>query len=342
MKILVTGAAGFIGSYVVDLLIKKGETVYGVDDLSGGYLRNINRKCKFEKINLINKSKTAQFIKKVRPEVIYHLAADATEGRSQFTPINCTQRNYNAFLNTIVPAISKGLKKFVFISSMSVYGKQEPPFTEEMEPLPEDIYGVAKTASERALKIIAEVFDLKYTIIRPHNVYGPRQNMADPYRNVIGIFINSLLNNKSFYIYGDGKQERSFTYINDLAPYIIKVGALNKYNGETFNVGPKKPISINYLSDKILEIYYDGKENIPEKSKPIYLSDRPKEVKRAFCSSKKAARELSYKSKMPLEKGLKEMIKWAKEMGPQKFRYVENLELVNDSTPKTWRDKLLK
>ncbi|PJC77505.1 UDP-glucose 4-epimerase, partial [Candidatus Shapirobacteria bacterium CG_4_8_14_3_um_filter_39_11] len=136
MKVLVTGGAGFIGSYVVDLLIEKGETVYSVDDLSGGYWRNVNSKCKFNKLNLVNKRKTKDYIEKVRPEIIYHLAADATEGRSQFTPISCTERNYLTFLNTIVPAIKTGLKKFVFVSSMSVYGKQKPPFFEEMKPRP--------------------------------------------------------------------------------------------------------------------------------------------------------------------------------------------------------------
>lgn len=342
MRILVTGCAGFIGSYVADLLIKNGDQVYGVDDMSGGYWCNINPKCKFEKINLVNQKKTADLIKKIRPEIIYHLAADATEGRSQFTPINCTRRNYNTFLNTIVPAISCGLKKFVFVSSMSVYGKQKPPFMEDMKPDPEDIYAIAKTACENALKIFSEVFGFKYTIIRPHNVYGPRQNMADPYRNVIGIFINSLLNNKNYYIYGDGQQERSFTYIDDLAPYIVKVGILGKYNGEIFNVGPRKPISINFLSDRILDIFFEGKENVPEELKPVYVSDRPKEVKRAFSSGRKAAKMLNYKTRTSLEKGLRIMVNWAKSLGPKKFRYLKNLELVCGTTPKTWEEKLLK
>ena len=338
MKVLVTGSAGFIGSYVVDLLVRKNNEVFGVDDLSGGYWRNINPKCKFEKLNLCNRFKTKTYIDKIKPEIVYHLAADATEGRSQFTPINCTQRTYNAFLNTIVPAINCGLKKFVFVSSMSVYGNQKTPFTEEMKPCPEDIYAISKTACETALKIFSEVFGFNYTIVRPHNVYGPRQNMADPYRNVIGIFINSLLSKKNYYIYGDGDQKRAFSFIDDVAPYIVKVGTLNKYNGEIFNIGPEEAITINTLSNKILNLFFDG--NVPRNLKPIYLEDRPKEVKMAFCSNKKAVSILDYKTKTSLDIGLRQMIDWAKKLGPQKFRYLKNLELENELTPQTWKNKL--
>jgi len=335
MKVLVTGGAGFIGSYVVGLLIEKGETVYSVDDLSGGYWRNVNSKCKFNKLNLVNKRKTKDYIEKVRPEIIYHLAADATEGRSQFTPISCTERNYLTFLNTIVPAIKTGLKKFVFVSSMSVYGKQKPPFFEEMKPRPEDIYAVSKAACENALRIFSEVFGFEYTIIRPHNCYGPRQNIADPYRNVIGIFINCLLNNKNYFVYGNGQQKRSFTYIDDLVPYIIKAGTLGKFNGEIFNIGPDDAVTINQLSGKILNIFFG--EKIPDNLKPVFLPDRPKEVKIAYCSNKKAISTLHYKTNTSLDEGLKLMIEWARELGPQKFHYLKNLELENESTPKTWK-----
>jgi UDP-glucose 4-epimerase len=222
---------------------------------------------------------------------------------------------------------------------MSVYGKQQTPFKEIMEPDPEDIYAVAKTASERVLRILSEVYGFGYTIVRPHNVYGPRQNMADPYRNVIGIFINSLLNQKNYYIYGDGEQKRSFSYIADVAPYIVKVGSLTKYHGEIFNIGPEEAVTINALSDKILKIFFGNA--IPEKLRPVYVADRPKEVKFAFCSNQKAQESLNYKAKTSLDKGLREMIDWAKKLGPQKFLYLKSLELVNSSTPKTWENKLL-
>lgn len=342
IRILVTGGAGFIGSYVTDLLVDRGCEVYCVDDMSGGFWRNINPKCIFEKINLVDKTRAAEFIEKIKPELVYHLAADATEGRSQFTPINCTERNYLAFLYTIVPAIRAGnLKRFVAVSSMSVYGAQKTPFSEEMRPLPEDIYAISKVAMEEALKILADVHGFEYSIIRPHNVYGPRQNIADPYRNVIGIFINQLLNHKRYYIYGDGEQKRAFSHIDDVAPYIVKAGFLDNCNREIINVGPSEEYTINHISDIILKTFFGGKENVPGELKPIYLPDRPKEVKNAFCTNEKIIKLMGYRTSVGLEEGIKKMIKWAKKLGPQEPRYLKELELVTESTPRTWKDKLL-
>lgn len=340
MKVLVTGGAGFIGSYVVDQSIAEGHEVYSVDDMSGGFWRNINQKCTFEKLNLVDKGATKKFVEKIKPEIIYHLAADATEGRSQFTPINCTERNYLAFLYTLVPAIKTGkLKRFVVVSSMSVYGAQKTPFTEEMQPLPEDIYAISKTAMEGAIKILADVHHFEYSIIRPHNVYGPRQNIADPYRNVIGIFINQILNKKKYYIYGDGEQKRAFSYIDDVAPYIVKAGILNCCHDQIINVGPSEEYTINTASNLILREFF-GK-HIPEEMMPVHLPDRPKEVKNAFCTNDKIIKMLDYKTSISLEEGIKRMVKWAKELGPQEPCYLKELELVTESTPRTWKDKLL-
>ena len=256
MKILVTGAAGFMGGHLVDSLIKKNtnDEIFGVDDLSGGYMDNVNNKIKFTKLDLRNRKKTEEYINKVKPDLIFHLAADATEGRSQFTPINCTERNYVAYLNVLVPAIRNGLKKMILTSSMSVYGSQKPPFNEKMERKPDDIYAISKSAMERATEILSKVHGFKYTIIRPHNVYGPRQNMADPYRNVIAIFVNCLRNNKNYFIYGNGEQKRAFTYIDDFTPYILEAAFNKKADSEIFNIGPTKEYTINELSDVILKI----------------------------------------------------------------------------------------
>lgn len=342
MRILVTGAAGFMGSHLVDSLVSKdAHIVYGVDDLSGGYMRNVNPKSHFTQLDLRDQKKTEKYIASVKPELLYHLAADATEGRSQFTPLSATERNYNAYLNTLVPSIKYGLKRLVLTSSMSVYGAQKTPFSEDMKRIPEDMYAIAKTAMEEATEILAKVYPFKYTIVRPHNVYGPKQNLSDPYRNVIGIFINCLLNNKHFYIYGDGEQKRAFTYIDDFNPYFVNTGFLASAVGEIINIGPSEEYSINELARVVLKTFFpDG--NVPSHLEPQYLAFRPQEVKEAYCTNKKAIKLLGYKTNTTLESGVNKMVAWAKEMGPQKFIYLKDgLELQTKDTPEIWSKKLI-
>lgn len=342
MRILVTGAAGFMGSHAVDALVGMGShEVFGVDDLSGGYRRNVNPESHFTKLDLRDRKKTEAFIEEVRPELMYYLAADATEGRSQFTPISATERNYLAYLYTLVPAIRSGLKKVVLTSSMSVYGAQKPPFSEHMRRMPEDVYAVAKTAMEEATEILSKVHGLTYVIVRPHNVYGPKQNLSDPYRNVIGIFINCILNNKNFYIYGDGEQKRAFTYIDDFNPYFVNTGFLDTVNGEIINIGPKEEHTINELAQTLLSVFFpDG--NVPSHLKPQYLPARPQEVKEAYCTNDKAVRLLGYKTSVTLREGVQKMVDWAKTLGPQPFQYLEDgLELMTEDTPTIWSKKLI-
>lgn len=341
LRVFVTGSAGFMGSHLVNGLIEKGfKNVYGVDDLSGGYLDNVNPKSFFTKLDLRDKKKTSALVTKIKPELIFHLAADATEGRSQFTPISCTERNYLAYLNLLVPAIQYGIKKVILTSSMSVYGSQKPPFTEDMDRKPDDIYGISKAAMERATEILSSVHGFKYVIIRPHNVYGPGQNLLDPYRNVVAIFINCLLNNKNFYIYGDGEQKRAFSYIDDFTPFIIKAAFLEEAKGEIFNIGPVQEVTINELVHIVLNVFFpDGR--VPEHLKPKHLPPRPMEVKEAWCTVNKAEKILGYKTKVSLEEGVRKMIEWAKRKGPQKFHYLDTLEIVNKNTPLTWVEKLM-
>lgn len=336
VKILVTGSAGFMGSHLVDYLIDRGYLVYGIDNLSGGYWENVSLRARptFFKIDLLNRQKTAQFIKKYRPAIIYHLAASAHEGLSQFTPIHHTENNLIAYLNLLVQAINNGLKRMVVTSSMAVYGEQKPPFTETMPRLPADIYGVAKSAMEETTEILADVYQFQYVILRPHNVYGPRQNLADPYRNVVAIFINRLLQNKPFYIYGDGNQKRAFSYIDDVTPSIAKAGFVKAANHEIINIGPEHSYTVNYLAQIILKSFASP-------LKAIYLPARPREIRKAYCSSAKARKLLGFKDQVNLQEGVKRMIDWARVVGYQKPKYLNSIEIKSEKLPLTWKKKLI-
>jgi len=332
MKYLVTGAAGFVGSHLVEAMLNKGLETISVDDLSGGFKSNLFKKSRFFSCDLRNKSKIEAIFKKNKPDVVFHLAADATEGRSQFTPVECTERNYLATLNTLSAGIRNGMRRFVFASSMAVYGKQKPPFEESMPTQPEDIYGISKAASEKAIEVLSKVHNFEYIIFRPHNVYGPRQNMSDPYRNVIAIFMNRFLGNQHVYIYGDGKQTRAYSYIDDMIPAIISLGLKPQKSGQIFNLGADKDHSINELYNTLIKVtgFNPGKK---------YLLPRPQEVKYAFSSQEKAKRMLAFKDKTSLEQGLSKMWQWAKERGVQKQKYID-IALPTESLPKTWKNRL--
>lgn len=329
-KCLITGAAGLIGSHLFDWLTPR-HTVVGVDNYSLGTYRNP----KIYQLELLDQGATSNFIDNFQPDILVHMAAWAHEGLSQFAPIKITQNNYMTFLNTLIPAIRNGVKRVVLASSMAVYGNQPAPLDEAMARKPVDIYGINKTAMEETLEILAQVHHFEYTIIRPHNVYGPRQNMADPYRNVVAIFMNRLLQDKSFFIYGDGEQHRAFSYISDIVPAIGAAVESPSVNGQIINVGPTESYSINHLANTLLKI--SGKRNIV----PQYLADRPQEVKEAFCTNDKAIELLGYETKTSLETGLYKMWVWASKEGPQTPVYLDSLELEGESVPETWRQRLI-
>ena len=313
----------------LDYLILQKHEVHGLDSYAIGRYKHQWIK----KIDLLDKERVDQFVREYQPEILYHLAAFAHEGLSQFCPLLITENNYNAYLNILVPAIKYGVKRIILCSSMSVYGNQEPPFNELMPRKPQDVYAISKTAMEEVTEILAKVYCFEYVIIRPHNVYGSRQGLYDPYRNVVGIFINRLLARKPFYIYGDGEQRRAFSYIDDVVPYLAKAGFAD-VSREIINIGPNEEYTINYLASELLK-------HFPDSPKPIHLPDRPLEVKDAWCDNFKAEVLLDYKTSVTFEEGIAEMVKWAKKVGHQKPQYLMELELVTGTTPETWVNKLL-
>ena len=331
MRILITGAAGFIGSHLADYLIAAGEQVAGVDDMSGGFWRNVNPAMEFYPVDLRERGATAEVVARTRPEALCHLAANAREGASQFQPMDVTDRNLAGYLNALIPAIQAGVKKVVLFSSMAVYGNQEPPFDERLPRLPEDVYGVNKTAMEQITEILADVHGFQYTIIRPHNVFGERQCIRDKYRNVIGIFMNSIMRGETPFIYGDGEQERAFSYIHDSLPSLARAAELRpELHGEVINVGGTQPMTVNRLAEVVCSHFEGG-------VKPVHVEDRPREVKRAWSTWEKSVRLLGYADQVGIEEGIARMARWAKALGPQEW-VTSNLELVNEKTPRPWRE----
>jgi UDP-glucose 4-epimerase len=330
-KVLVTGGAGFMGSWLADELLRRGHDVTNVDDLSGGFMRNVNKGCRFVKMDLRDAKKVDRVVG--GQDIVCHLAAYAAEGQSVFSPREINDINITPMNNLLVSAVNHGVKKFIFTSSMAVYGSQKAPFDERMPALPEDPYGVGKLYCERMLQIFSDVYGFDYVILRPHNVYGPRQNISDPYRNVLGIWINSIMRGKPPYIYGDGKQTRAFSYIEDITPPMANAAEWDKANGHIINLGSHDATTVNDACKLVLKI--TGSE-----MKPEYLEERPCEVRHAHCTTEKSEKLLGYRTRHSLEQGLIKMVKWARDIGEQKPSYRIPLEITKRA-PKVWREKMI-
>ena len=332
MNVLITGVAGFLGSHLADKMIEKGHVVYGIDDLSGGYLENVNKKVIFYKGDCNNLDLMNAITKDI--DLVYHCAADAHEGLSVFTPYFTSKNTFLTTSSVLSASIKNKVKRFVFCSSMARYGENKIPFTEDMEPRPQEPYGISKYASELLVRNMAEVHDMEYVIIVPHNIIGPRQKYDDPYRNVASIFINRMLQGKQPIIYGDGLQKRTFSYIEDVIDPLYEV-AFRDVSGEVINIGPDEEfITIKTLAEIIAELLNFDLD-------PIYVHRRPQEVKYATCSADKARKLLDYNPKWTLKDGLVKMIEYIKECGVKSFDYHIDLEIINQKTPVTWRGKLI-
>ena len=330
MKItsLVTGGAGFIGSHVVDYLIKMNQKVVVLDDLSGGFIENVNSKAIFIKGDICDSTLVNKVFSEYKFSYVYHLAAYAAEGLSHFIRNFNYQNNLIGSINLINASVNNNVKCFVFSSSIAVYGNNELPLNEKQHPFPEDPYGIAKYAVEMDLKNAKEMFGMDYIIFRPHNVYGSRQNIADKYRNVVGIFMNQVLNDEKLTIFGDGLQLRAFTHVNDVAPYIANCVNVESAYDNTFNIGSDKVINVKELAEIVLELM-DSSESIS------YL-DKRKEVVHAYSNHDKFNKVFNPKTNISLKKGLLEMLDWVVENGAKKSVEFNNIEILKN-LPKSWQ-----
>ncbi len=332
-KILVTGVAGFLGSHLAEKLSGMKHKVVGLDNMLGGYKDNVPQNIDFFNFDCCDLKKVNEIMKGV--DVVYHCAATAHEGLSVFSPVEITKNNYLASVSVFTSAIVHKVKRIIFCSSMARYGDQQTPFTENMNTKPIDPYAISKVASENVLTNLCELNNIEWVIAVPHNIIGPRQKYDDPFRNVVSIMINRMLQNKAPIIYGDGEQKRCFSYIDDCLSCMLPMLDQKNLNKQIINIGPDEEfVTIN----KIAEIC----SNITGSNlKPIYKKDRPREVKHASCSADKARKLLNYKTKTNLKNGILKTYNYIKGRGAKPFEYHINIEIKNELTPEVWTKKEL-
>jgi UDP-glucose 4-epimerase len=331
-KVLVTGAAGFIGSHVAELLVNQGHDVVAVDDLSGGFLENLPSGARFAQLDVADFLAVDRlFETEGRFDHVYHLAAYAAEGLSHFIRRFNYTNNVIGSINLINNAVRTEAECFVFTSSIAVYGANQTPMTEEMQPHPEDPYGIAKYAVELDLAAAHEQFGLDYVIFRPHNVYGERQNIADRYRNVIGIFMTQLLQDQPLTVFGDGMQTRAFTYISDVAPIIANSPLAPAARNETFNIGADQPYTVLELATQVARVMgvEPRMEHLPARN----------EVVHAYATHEKARAVFGSPETVSLSAGLERMADWVQSVGVRPPVGFEGLE-VTKAFPEGWRQFL--
>ena len=322
MKVLITGVAGLLGSRLADWLIETHPEieVVGIDDLSGGYKENINEKVEFWQMNLVTHPIENCF-EVHKFDYVFHFAAYAAEGLSPFIRQYNYENNLVATARVINQCIKHDVKRLVFTSTLAVYGYGYGDiFDENQIPKPIDPYGVAKYACEMDIQIAGEQHGLDWCIIRPHNVYGIKQNIWDKYRNVLGIWMYQHLNGEPMTIFGDGEQTRAFSYIDDIIEPLWKSAILPQASKEIINLGGVEEWSINNVNKVLIDIIGIG---------DVEYKEGRHEVKHSIPTFQKSIDILGFEHKTTLKEGLTKMWDWAQEQ-PKRNRFVwENYELDN-------------
>jgi UDP-glucose 4-epimerase len=327
MRSLVTGGAGFIGSHVARECLRLGHDVTVLDDLSGGFRDQVPERTLFVEGSVTDAALLTRLFDEGRFDYVYHLAAYAAEGLSHFIRRFNYMNNVIGSVNLINESVTHDVECFVFTSSIAVYGVNQLPMHEGLTPQPEDPYGIGKYAVELDLKAAHEMFGLNYVVFRPHNVYGENQNIGDRYRNVIGIFMNQLMQGRPMTIFGDGGQTRAFSHVDDVAPQIARSVALPEAQNEIFNVGADEPCSVRHLANVVARAF--GVEARCE-----FLEAR-KEVLHAFSDHSKARRVFGGGPTVDLEDGIARMAAWARRVGARQSREFRGIE-VRRRLPPSW------
>ena len=325
---LVTGGAGFIGAHLARELLRRGHAVVVLDDLSGGFLRNVPEGATFVQGSITDPATVEALFRAHRFDYVFHLAAYAAEGLSHFIRRFNYTNNLLGSVNLLNQSVLGGVKRFVFTSSIAVYGAGQLPLKEEQTPRPEDPYGVAKLAVEMDLHAAHEMFGLDYTVFRPHNVYGEYQHIGDRYRNVVGIFMNQLMAGQELSVFGDGLQTRAFSYVADIIPAMASCVEMDAARNEVFNVGGDTPYTVKELAETVLRV-------AGGKAKLNFLPAR-QEVLHAYSDHSKVNRVFGTQKPTSLEDGLRRMWTWAKALGPQEPTRFGAIE-VDRNVPGFWK-----
>lgn len=332
-RIYVTGMAGFLGSHLAEALLAAGHTVRGCDNLLGGEPANVPPGAELDLLDCADvagmKAATAG------TDVLFHCAATAYEGLSVFSPAFVCQNVFQASVATFTAAIDNGVRRIVLCSSMARYGAGAPPFREDAPAAPVDPYGVAKLAAEDVLRTLSRLHGIEYTIAVPHNIYGPRQRYDDPYRNVAAIMANRLLQGLPAIVYGDGRQRRCFTYVDDAVVCLVRMATSARVVGEVVNIGPDDEfVEVRQLAEMLGEL-------TGCREPPLWHAPRPGEVHAANCDADKARRLLGFEPRTPLRAGLARLVEHIRARGPRPFRYDLPIEIDTPALPDTWRHRLI-
>ena len=328
---LITGAAGFIGAHLVREILATTElSIVALDDLSGGFKDYIpeDTRVTFVEGSIVDNKLIDSLFEEHKFEHVYHLAAYAAEGLSHFIRRFNYTNNLIGSVNLINAAVRHETKCFVFTSSIAVYGEGQVPMTEEMVPQPEDPYGVAKYAVEMDLRSAHEMFGLNYCVFRPHNVYGEFQNIGDRYRNVVGIFMNQILQDQPLTVFGDGTQKRAFSYVGDIVSQIATSAWTPAAQNQVFNVGADHAYTVNELTHAVAKAM--GVSN-PEIS---YLDAR-NEVHTAYSDHSKSQQVFGVGQQTSLDDGLARMAAWVEQVGARTSPVFGNIE-VSKNLPPSW------